>query len=102
MVEPFAKLCNTRVQIVCLEAFINDNRVSFIVHRIKVETLRGTVVLVEGMSKDLRLFAGVLKERSPKPFHLLSFQSADLILIVKPCKEPGIESHLCEKSRGSI
>jgi hypothetical protein len=59
-------------------------------------------MLVEGMSKDLRSSSFVIKEGAPNPFHFLILKTASFILVVKTCKEPSIEAHICKDPWSSI
>lgn len=82
MVNTIFQLQQFSVKVIGLHGRVVDNRVYIIVHRVEIKTLRGAIVLVESMGKDLCTFSLVLEEGSPDPFHLCLIQPAFLILVI--------------------
>ena len=82
MVNPVFQLTQFCVKVVGLHGGVVDNGVYIVVHRVEIETLRGAIVLVESMGKDLCAFSLMLEEGSPYPFHFCFIQPALLILVI--------------------
>jgi hypothetical protein len=81
MINPVSQLSDLSVKVVCLHGGVINYGI-IVALSIEIESSRRTVVLIESVSEDLSAFSFVLEEGSPDPFHLLSCESALLVLIV--------------------
>ena len=97
-------ICKVIVELLCLSNRIESvwlliiDPWSIIIKDVKVKVIRRAVVIVKSMSEDVYIFSKALFIWHPDPLQWFFIHSFILVHIVKSCKEPGIESHFCEKS----
>ena len=82
MVNPIFQLHQFCVKVIGLHGGVIDNGVYVVVHRVEIEALRGAIVLVESMGKDLCTFSLMVEEGPPNPFHFFFIQAAFFILVI--------------------